>query len=310
MKVSLKHRVEYVLLRGVLGAFHLLPASWVLGLAGWLARLAYPFTGKRRREAWRRIRQVKGPGLTEAVVRRIAWLSFRNLWLNAAEMVLARRAGWLDRTVAHHPLAEIYPHIERLRGENRGVVVALAHAGNWDLAGVMAVHRGIPALFIARNQKNPLANRLLNQFREMNGALVVDRDDPGLFKKMVRGLRENRLLAILVDLRARTPGTDFRFLGHPAALGAGLGLLAQLSGAPVMPVFLRRLPDGRHASEFGEILRFDPSRDRDEERLRILQATLDFLSERLLAEPQQYFWYNKRWVLEPFPRDQNPPPPA
>jgi len=88
-------------------------------------------------------------------------------------------------------------------------------------------------------------------------------------------------------------------------VGAGLGAMAQLSGAPVLPVFLSRNGWRNQRWDCGTAFRIQPDQPRDQERLRILAECLDWLGTRVMADPQQYFWYNKRWVLEPL---ENPAP--
>jgi lauroyl/myristoyl acyltransferase len=36
------------------------------------------------------------------------------------------------------------------------------------------------------------------------------------------------------------------------------------------------------------------------------QKVMDIVSDAIMAQPEQWFWYNKRWVLEPVEKDENP----
>ena len=305
-----KHQLEYHVLRALMGLFRLLPHRAALGCAAGLAWVAHRGFGWRKKEAWRRIHEVL-PTASKAEAREAAWISFRNLWFNAVELIRARKlsdAHWRRHLRNQDVVRKLR---QELSGGN-GLIVALVHAGNWDLAGIWTSRPGIPGVFIARSQKNPQVNGLMNQFREMTGALVVDRDDPHLVRKVVRALKEGRMLAVLIDLRARTAGMNLPYLGGRADVGAGLAAIAQLSGAPVLPVFLRRNGWLDHAWECGETLRFDPGQNKEAERTRIMRDCLAWLGQRVLADPSQYFWYNKRWVLEPLvgpeTTDKEPPP--
>ncbi|PAY15438.1 hypothetical protein CKO51_31900 [Rhodopirellula sp. SM50] len=42
--------------------------------------------------------------------------------------------------------------------------------------------------------------------------------------------------------------------------------------------------------------------DRNDDAERIMRATILPLEEAICANPEQYFWFNKRWVLEPIDR--------
>jgi KDO2-lipid IV(A) lauroyltransferase len=297
--IPVRHRVEYLALRAALGLFGAVPAGCVLPLASGIARVLYPLAGARRREAERRVREVLGASASAGEARRVAWTSFRNVCLNAGELALARRPAWRAAARSRMDVDDAIRTVQAARAEGRGVIVALAHAGNWDLAGIVAAQEGIPGVYIARGQKNPLTNRLLVEFRQLAGGLVVERDDPRLVRHIVKALRENRMLAILVDLRARHGGVERTFLGRPAWLYGGVSTLARLSGAPVVPAFFERLPGGRHAWHVAPPVRSDPDAPRDADEARVMQYVLDFLSDRIRRQPDQYFWYNRRWVLQP-----------
>ncbi len=58
------------------------------------------------------------------------------------------------------------------------------------------------------------------------------------------------MVGILLDQNAtRAEGVFVPFFGSPASTSKGLALLALRTGAPVVPVFLRREPDGRHCMD-------------------------------------------------------------
>jgi lauroyl/myristoyl acyltransferase len=43
----------------------------------------------------------------------------------------------------------------------------------------------------------------------------------------------------------------------------------------------------------------DPGLDKAEDCRRITQRVMDIFDAAIRAQPEQYFWYNKRWVLDP-----------
>lgn len=129
---------------------------------------------------------------------------------------------------------------------------------------------------------------------------MVERDDPKLIRKLLAFLADNGIVAILIDIRARQAGDSFRFLGEKAWVANGLGLLAAKSGAEVVPVYLGR--EGRKEQIWKPLpaRRLEPGATGKTERNQLLQSCLDDLGAEILQNPQSYFWFNKRWVLEPF----------
>ena len=294
-----KHRAEYAALRVVLVVFRLLPHRAALRAGSGLAALAHHGFGWRKAEAHRRIREVMGAELPEKEVHRIAWISFRNLVWNSVELARFHKLSetWFQ---AHYDTDATVELIRSKREEfQRGAILVIGHSGNWDLAAMYLARIGLPFVAIARAQKNPLTNQYLNRFREISGASVVDRADPQLLRTLIKELEAGKVIGILIDLRSKAPVAPSTFLGKPANLVNGLALLASGSGAPVIPIHLQRDGMDHHQWSAGEVFRIEDRKDKAA-RGRLLQDTLDILSQKVLDHPEGYFWYNKRWVLEPF----------
>jgi lauroyl/myristoyl acyltransferase len=155
--------------------------------------------------------------------------------------------------------------------------------------------------FIARQQKNKALYQELIRSREEGGGTVVDRDDPRLMRKLLSYLKEeNGVVAILVDIRSRTPGETYRYLNHDAPLANGLGLLAAKSGAAVVPLYMGRNGRSTHIWKTFPSRTISPEASKNKAiRAELLQYCLDTLTAEILQNPESYFWFNKRWVLEP-----------
>lgn len=300
-----KHLIEYAGLRLVFLVLNTLPYRVALG-AGWaLAKGVHLVLRGRVREARRRIRQVF-PDRPDAEIRRIAWTSLRNMVFNSVEMMRAGRldAAWMAKHVDMHNVFDV----ARRHLAERPVIFAVVHMGNWDLAGQAVELGGIPSFFIMRSQRNPLTTQLLNAGRTAHGSQVLERDDPSVVRKSVRLLKERRAMAILLDLRARTEALSLTFLGRPANIAGGTGLMAYLSGAAVLPCRVMRTGWDHHEVEVLDEILVDRSGDKAAEIERITRRALDALSAAVLQAPEQYFWFNRRWVLEPLAASETQQP--
>ena len=128
---------------------------------------------------------------------------------------------------------------ERDRGNP--VILALGHLGNWDLSGQTIASQGIPGIFLMRNQRNPLINDWINRARTSEGSEVIERSDPQLLRKVTRSLKEGKVLAILIDIRAQQDAYALPFLGGTANVGRGLSVFARMTGATIFPAHLERV---------------------------------------------------------------------
>ncbi len=297
MKYRLRHVIEYGLLRVVAAILLFLPYRLALVFAWLVAVLLYGLGRSRVREAERRIRAVFGPALTPQAVRRAAWISLRNICFNAAEVIRTpgMKQGWIDRHVDRGNVREV---LKKHLAPGQGCIFVVPHMGNWDLAGTGLALDGVPVFAIAARQRNPLADGWLNELRAGQGMGVIMRDDH-VIRRVLRNLKQGQVLAFLTDLRSKTPGIRAHFLGQEANLVAGLGLFARQAGVPVLPAYVRRVGWARHVWQVEEPIYPDPTLEKAQDWQRITQRVMDIFDRAIRDYPEQYFWYNRRWVLDP-----------
>ena len=78
----------------------------------------------------------------------------------------------------------------------------------------------------------------------------------------------------------------------------GVGVISYLAGCPVVPAYACRLEEGCHQFEFKEAILPDSDSNRNEDAERILRESLVPLESAIRDHPEQYFWFNKKWVLD------------
>jgi KDO2-lipid IV(A) lauroyltransferase len=296
MKHRPKHIFEYVLLRGLIGIVNILPLRVAMTLGWLIGHFFFHVLRFRTIEAQRRLEEVYGNRFTPKQRKRIAWLSLRNICFNAVEA--ARFHKLTPKQMSRMPLYQAIEKVHNDYRKNGSLIVATAHMGNWDLAGVASKLDGMPIFSIARRQKNPLTDELLNKMRNATGMEVV-LNDSRVLQNVVRKLKNGGVLAILPDVRSRTTALSIDFLGGQANLGAGTALFAQMAKCPIIPVFITRRGWMQHDCTVFEPIIPNPLKDKTEDRKRIMQELISIFDREITAHPEQYFWFNKRWVLDP-----------
>lgn len=292
-----KHIAEYIALRGVAALFICLPHPVSLRLAEALAALCFYVFRFRRTVAETRIRSVFGETYTDRDVRRIAWCSWRNLVLNGVEMLRSSRMTPED-ILRRFPVTVGTDAMKSALAQGKGLVVAVPHTGNWELAAVAARHSGVPIFTFGANQKNPLTDRYIKSLREGPGMVSIQRDS-GSLREVIRRLKRNEALAMLPDVRMRTPGLCIPFLGGHANIGKGMASFARQTGAPILLVFVRRDGLARLTIEVQTLIWPDTRLDKDEDVERMTREVMQRVDAFVRSEPEQWFWFNKRWILDP-----------
>jgi len=296
IKIKPKYYVEYFFLRGFISFLHLLPLRAAL-FTGWLlAVVSVPFSVKRRREARRRMRQVFGPEVADSTLKKWAWVSWRNLFFNIVDTARAPKlnAKELTRRI-HSDTFEAYRAASEKTG---GHVLAVCHMGNWDVAGFGGRIRGLPLFVLSRRQKNPLFEAYLKVVRDHFGFGTIDRH--GSLTSIAKRIKAGETFVIMPDVRAKEKDTSLAvpFLGHTAYLMGGMGLFARLTGKPIATCIVTREGWTRHKWEFGPMVYPDPDAEREADILRMTREIMQVFDRAIRTHPDQYFWYNKRWVLD------------
>lgn len=297
MKHRPKHIIEYILMRIADGLIKVLPyrASLLLGFI--VALVLHHLVRFRVTEAHERIREVFDDKYTDKEIKRIAWVSWRNLCFNAVEAARFPKMTRADFENQH--LGKAFQGLqERHDALDSGSILVTIHMGNWENGHVVGELYGIPMFTFVKSQKNPLTNHFLNRRRKTMGTEVLE-NDKTVLRKVIRRLKDKKMLAILPDVRSPTPALSVNFLGGVANIGSGIAVFSRQTNSPILPGLAHRIGWTKHECYFFDPIYPDPSVDKKEDYQRIMQEIMDLFTEQIRQHPEQYFWYNKRWILDP-----------
>ena len=291
---------EYAMLRTACAVMNACPYAVVCVLAKAAARFAFSVLRINRRRTLERIAGVF-PDKSPAEVRRIALGSLQNIFLTAVEMQRAHRldAKWIERHVK-----DVHMYADRLKAlvaEGRGVVIMVPHSGNWYMAAWAMASCGVPLFAIAARQRNPYVYAWMQ--RQYGDRLeVLERGSAGTMREILSRLRKGKAFAILPDLRVPYVDTEVPFLNGTANVSHGGALFAVSAGCPVVVAVMRR-SGGKHEFDHLATLRPNPDApDRKEEARRITREAMSLIDAAIRKTPEHWFWYNKRWILQPAKR--------
>lgn len=313
MKYRPKHIIEYAALRSLQISVNILPYRLALVGSAGLSWIAFNLVRWRVKEAKKRIREVLGEDTPAREVQRIAALSMRYMLFNAVDIL--RSSRWTKEEFAKRSDFHLAgAALNKQVADGRGAICTLPHMGSWELGGVAATAHDAPMFFIFGEQRNPLFNMLMARMRSHTGTEGISREDKALLKKTIKNLRAGKILAMTNDLRSKTQGLSVRFFGKEVNIVPGMALFARQAKVPILPMVVYREGWAQHRCIVFDPIEPDPELSKPDDWIRMTQLTLDIYEKEILKRPEQYFWYNKRWVLEPFieatgaPKDDPPAP--
>lgn len=279
----MKNDLLYGLMRVGFRAAQVLPLRGPLRLLGCVAPHIFLSAARRAR---RQLRAVL-PELDAVKTTRRMFVHFaESLWelsrLNHSVPVLddqARRL--LDETLA----------------EGKGAVMISGHIGNWELLGHAIAAAGYPITTIAKPSYDPRVTRWLEDWRTAYGLQVVWRDEGNAGKTILRVLRQNGLMAFLIDQNTKTTGDFVPFFGRKAFTPTTPAAIALRTGAPVIFCWHHRRQK-LHKLNF-ERIHFTATADAKRD-VSALTALLNARLESVIrAVPEQWVWVHARWSRAP-----------
>lgn len=284
-------------MRAVAGLIQHLPYRVALTMGWGIAWLIFYGLRYRVAAAKARIREVFGTRYSNREVNRIAWLSWRNFCFTAVEMarISVSSPAWI-RSVVNVGDADrkILAHVQT----GQGAIIALPHMGSWEMATLTSLARGIRLFTVIGYQKNQLVEEYIRRMRLETGFETLLRSS-SVLKGIIRKIREGKVLALLPDVRSRTPGVAVQFLGKTVNIAGGMGLIAKMTGVPVFPCVLTRQGWARHRCRIMDPVWPDARLEKKEDWRRITQEVFDIFDRAIREQPEQWFWFNKRWILDP-----------
>jgi Kdo2-lipid IVA lauroyltransferase/acyltransferase len=179
----------------------------------------------------------------------------------------------------------------------RGVVVATAHVGNWDLAACATAswlsRRGGALHVITKRLSWRSLDAYWHGLRAARGVVLLDAR--GAWGPARAALGAGGAVAMLVDqVPERSSGVaTFPFLGEDARHDLAPATLAARAGAPIAVALSHRDEDGAHVLDVVDVL--DPPSPRRADIVAATQRVSAAVERFVRAHPEQWLWLHRRW---------------
>lgn len=277
--------------------------TWAgLGLLRLLALLPFPLMLQLGRLLGALLRHL--PTGFVRIARRNLELCFPQLDLAARERLLDRHFASLGIALLEIPLAwwgsparvarllhvEGREHLEAALARGRGAIVLTAHFTPMEMAGRVLASLTGRVGFLYRPTRNAVLAYALERFRQNYGGRGIPRDD---IRGFIGAVRNNECVWYAPDQSYRKKGAEMvPLFGIPAATNTLTSRLARMTGAPVLPYFIQRLPgtQGYRAVIHPPFENF-PGEDpvADTERYNHM------VEAQVRLAPEQYLWIHRRF---------------
>ncbi|WP_093801833.1 phosphatidylinositol mannoside acyltransferase [Streptomyces sp. Wb2n-11] len=236
-----------------------------------------------------------------AELSRAGMRSYMRYWMESF-----RLPAWsAERVKASVEIEDIHLLTDTL-ASGRGVVLALPHLANWDLAGAWgATALGIPFTTVAERLKPESLYDRFVAYREGLGMEVLPHTGASAFGTLARRLRAGGLVCLVADRDLSASGTEVEFFGETARMPGGPAMLAQQTGALLLPATLwyddSPVMRGRIHAPVG----VPETGTRAEKTSVMTQAVADAFAAGIAEHPEDWHMLQRLWLDDLEPRRES-----
>lgn len=270
-----------------------LPPRVSYGIAFVIGSATYYLWPRGRRAMHRNYRRVLR-GASAAEVRGVARRSLVNYCCYLADFVRfpALTAEQLSASVAGDTDFEA---LDKALARGRGAVIVCMHFGNWDLGAGAAAARQYPLTVVAETFSDPRLDAMVAGSRTRLGMQIIKMEKAG--PSLVRALKHNGLLALLIDRPVPGDGVKVTFFGEEVEVPAGPARLALRTGAMVVPTAFARVAPNALAvttlTDFG--IESKATADNPHDVQTLTQAIMDAHERFIRQYPDQWYMFREMW---------------
>lgn len=290
-----KRFVRYLFIRALLVPLQLMPLGFASRLGERVGLFVFRFVSSQRRKALASITTAY-PEKPEAERLELARESFRHLGRSVLEMVCIEQFD-----ARRHELVEWVPAaraaMDAALARGKGVVFVTGHVGNWELLARYVALEDYPAAVIGKETSDPRTTRLLERFRGSGKLRVIWRGSQGAAKEMLRALKTNSILGLLIDQDTKVQSVWVPFFGKLAKTPRAAADLAIRMGAVPMLGFCTRVGPLQYRITMEELAL--PQSEGEAAVLELTERLTAGIEAQIRAHPEQWVWVHQRWKSPP-----------
>lgn len=235
------------------------------------------------------------PTFSEERLSDLALLTYRSYAFDTIDFIrsLSRPAEELGSSIMNLDRSVF----DRLLSRGNGILLVAAHFGSWELGAVLIRKLlGYPLTVVAMPEPSRQVNRIRTHMRTSLGMELIEvRQSIETPLQIRRKLSENRIVAMLVDRFVGRDQVAVRFCGQSAYFLKTPAMLSYLTGAPMLPAWVIRHPDGRFQCLFDEPVYTRQDSDRDRAIGEATQTLAEGLESKIREYPHLWYQFYPFW---------------
>ncbi|HOC39741.1 MAG TPA: hypothetical protein PKJ77_10720 [Thermodesulfobacteriota bacterium] len=271
------------------------PERFLPRLAAGLGTLSFYLLSGRRATALRNLELVWGSTTSAEERRGLVKALFKNISRDLLEVV--RLNGNPERLGELPIKVHGREHLDKAVEKGNGVIAVSAHVGNFPLIGARLVSLGYPFWLIYKIPKNHLSAAVFKEWMDRAGVGVIPYKPRRVCaQESLKILRKKGIVLLFIDQNPRERyGMYVDFFGYSLPTYNGPVVLAQRSGAALVPMYMHRESDGSQILTILPELSITQSDSRTESLIVNLENINRLYERWISAYPDQWWWIHRRF---------------
>jgi KDO2-lipid IV(A) lauroyltransferase len=288
LRVSARGRLTTLAYRAGSFVAQAVPGSVATSAGRWLGRAAAPLLPAHRAMAARHQARAGSSANGSAVA--LVFESYGRYWVEMLRLPRDVRTGAVP-ALGH---IEGFDHVTDALARGKGAILALPHLGGWEWAGAWLADQGHDFLAVVERIEPP---ELLDWFADQRAALGMEvvALGPDVSTRVLRALRDNRVVCLLSDRDIQGDGVEVEFFGERTTLPAGPATLALRTGATLLPVAVYFRPGRDHLGVVRPPVPVEREGRLRDDIARITQMLAHELELLIRAAPEQWHLLQPNW---------------
>ncbi len=262
-----------------------------------LVMVAYPAS---KRDVDKNLRQILGPEVSRREIRRARRRMMHNFACYWVDLFRFSQLPY-ERTRQFLSALRGKDNLERALAQGKGVILVTAHLGNWELGGAFLKEKDLAVSVVYVADQSPITESFRARLRQAIGVEGIAINPAADLSSLpvLRALRQGRVVAMQGDRDFNDRGEWVEFFGAAARFPLGPMLLARMTGAVLLPIFI--VYDERHRLEIelGAPIAVSTVGDRRQAARTALEQWVRVLEGAVRRWPTQWFTFHDFWAESP-----------
>ena len=273
----------------------IIPRKAGLALFSGMGTVCYYLLPKDRKRTLKNLRFVFGKEWSDKKIRATAKAVFAMLGKNLFDAVHLNtvRAKTFYQTFTHDSL----DCIAEVKRSGKGAVFITAHLGCFEMLLHYFARSGFDGVIVGRAFRNPALDEVVRKMRSGPGIEYIDRSEPP--RKIVRRLREGKMMGALIDQDTNVEGVFADFLGHPAFTPSSAVRFAMKFDMPIIISVTARAEDDKHHVFVTPPVTYAKTDNFDADLHGVIRQINEIISGYIRQFPEQWVWMHERWKTKP-----------